>query len=248
MSSVRIFAEAADLHQAAGRLIVEAAARAIAERGRFLLVLAGGTTPRGVYRQLAAQHIEWERVHLFWGDERGVPPEHAESNFRMAAESLLRHLPVPPPNLHRIPGEKPPGEAALLYDRELQRFFGAGRPADLPGDQGFDLVLLGIGADGHTASLFPGSEALEETGWAAATQAPSPAAVRERITLTLPAINCAREVVFLVTGREKRAVLQEILLPAASRSILPACRVAPRGTLSWFLDAAAAPPSLRESP
>jgi 6-phosphogluconolactonase len=245
MSDVRVFADVEQLHQAAAAAIREAAARAIAERGRFLLVLAGGSTPRGVYGRLGSgprEDPDWERVHLFWGDERCVPPEHPESNFRMAHEALLRHVAVPPSNLHRIPGELAAEQAAARYEAELETFFGAVAPADPEGGHTFDLVLLGIGADGHTASLFPGSPALRATGWAAAAEAPPDAAVRERVTVTLPAINGSREVLFLATGADKRHVIARALTGAEPDAV-PAGAVRPTGRLRWFLDAAAAGPS-----
>ena len=247
LNEVRVFDDAEKLNVAAAEHIFDAATDAVAERGRFLLVLAGGGTPRGVYAQLAshsAAKIDWERVHVFWGDERCVAPDHPESNYRMAAESLLRWVDLPATNVHRIRGEESPESAAMMYDRELAEFFRVATPAHLGPEPAFDLVLLGVGEDGHTASLFPGSPALAATGWAASARAPESAAVAGRVTLTRPAIGAARECLFLVTGAGKRHVVQQILSPADGEGggspLLPAALVSPRGRSLWFLDAAAA--------
>lgn len=247
MNETLVHETAAALYAAAAGHITAAAARAVAERGRFLLVLAGGTTPRGVYEQLASRHadrLDWQRVRLFWGDERCVPPDHPESNYGMAAAALLEHVPIPPGNLHRIHGEEPAERAAARYDAELAEFFRAATPEELGDKPAFDLVLLGIGADGHTASLFPRSPALEATGWAVAARAPDSAAAAERVTLTLPAINASRECLLLVTGAAKRQVAQQVLRPPSGSghgdSVLPAALVRPRRRSFWFFDAAAA--------
>lgn len=248
LNEVRVFDSAEKLDAAAAEHIATAAIGAVAERGRFLLVLAGGETPRGVYARLAseyAERVDWKRVHVFWGDERCIAPDHPQSNYRMAAESLLRRVDLPATNVHRIRGEAPPERAVMMYDRELAEFFGAATPAHLGSEPAFDLVLLGVGEDGHTASLFPGSPALAATGWAAAVRAPESAAVAERVTLTLSAINSTRECLFLVAGAAKRHVVQQILSSSADAEdggspLLPAARVRPRGRSLWFLDAAAA--------
>ncbi len=157
----RIFSDSADLSQAAAEHIVGLAAASIDQRGNFSFVLSGGSTPRGLYALLAsdgfADRIDWARVFVFWGDERCVPPNHADSNYRMAREALLDHVPLPAGNIHRMAGEIDPQAAAEGYDRLLHAFFAPtlARPR-------FDLVLLGMGADGHTASLFPGTDALNE--------------------------------------------------------------------------------------
>jgi 6-phosphogluconolactonase len=247
MNEVRVFDSEEKLNAAAAEHITAAAIVAVEERGRFLLVLSGGATPRGVYLGLASEHaerIDWSRAHLFWGDERCVAPDHPQSNYGMANESLLRRVSLPAANVHRIRGEEPPERAAMMYDRELAEFFRAATPADLGSEYAFDLVLLGVGDDGHTASLFPDSPALTVTGWAASARAPEPAAVAERVTLTLPAINSARECLFLVTGAAKRQVAQQILSSSAAADdggspLLPAARVRPRGRSVWFLDAEA---------
>jgi len=242
----RIYGEADDLYAAAAEHIAAAAARAIVERGRFLLVLAGGSTPHGVYRHLARRDwddTDWEGIHLFWGDERCVSPQHPESNYGMAAGSLLQHVSLPPANRHRIRGEESAERAAARYDADLAAFFGATTPEGVGARAAFDLVLLGLGADGHTASLFPGSTALDARGWAVAARAPAGAAVAQRVTLTLSAINTARECVFLATGAVKAQAVRRVLgngTADVERHELPAARVRPRGTTQWFLDAAAA--------
>lgn len=218
-------------HRAADRF-VSFASTAIAERGRFTVALAGGSTPEPVYALLAerprAQKIDWARVEVFWGDERCVPPDHPDSNYRTARQALLDSVPIPEKNVHRIQGELPPEEAAAAYRLELQDHLGA--------DGRFDLVLLGMGPDGHTASLFPGTGAIRE-------QEHSVVAVYVekfdawRVTLTLPVINAARHVVFLVSGEEKAHALARVY----ARDPLPAAVVKPAsGRLSWLVDRDAA--------
>jgi 6-phosphogluconolactonase len=204
--------------------------------GRFSLALAGGSTPRALYAHLAEARLDWERVHFFWGDERGVPPGHPDSNYRMAQETLLARLPLPPENVHRIPGERPAREAARQYEAELRRFFGARLPR-------FDLVLLGLGGDGHTGSLFPLSPAVRaRRRWAVPVRhtAPPPPLV-DRVTLTLPVLNAAAQVVFLVAGADKAGILTEVLEGPFEPERLPAQGVRPaQGGLLWLVDAAAA--------
>ena len=212
------------------------------------MALAGGNTPRRVYELLATERfkdrVEWPRVHLFFGDERAVPPDHPDSNYRMAHEALISRVPIPATNVRRITGEGDAEENARSYEAELRAFF-AGRPWPR-----FDLVFLGMGEDGHTASLFPGSEALHENSkWVVATR--SEALDQARITLTLPVLNRAAQVVFLVTGKEKAQRLREVLesKPVGSglgaggsrQALLPAEMVQPvDGTLEWLVDRAAA--------
>jgi len=223
------------MEAAAERLITRAAA-AIGTSGRFIVALAGGSTPKALYELLAtpryAPRIDWSRVHVFWGDERCVPPDHPDSNFRMASESLLARVPIPPANVHRFRGEDDPARAAAAAEQELREFFGTGLPR-------FDLVLLGLGTDGHTASLFPNTEALRETvrpvvaNWVPKLNA-------HRLTLTFPVLNQAAEVIFLVTGTEKARVLGEVLRPAQDGPAYPARSVRPtHGRLLWLVDEAA---------
>ena len=195
--SVNVYDNPEELAQAAAREFAARAKEAIDERGRFAVVLAGGSTPRATYEILASDYadtIDWKDVHVFFGDERGVPPDHDDSNYKMARESLLDHVPIG--SVHRMQGELPPDEAAEAYEQELRDFFGSD---DLPG---FDLILLGTGDDGHTASLFPETSALEvHDRWVVAN--PVLKLETTRITLTLPAINAARAVYFLVAGEDK---------------------------------------------
>jgi len=221
----------------ADRVRDEAAREAVAARGLFSFVLAGGGTPRGLYASLARapfkDSIDWSATHFFWGDERCVPPDHPHSNYAMAQESMLRFLDVPETNVHRIAADvASPQAAAADYAGVLRGFFGGTAPA-------FDLVLLGIGEDGHTASLFPGSPAREATGdeWVVAVHAPMASPPGDRITLTLPLINRARRVMFLAAGQRKRRVVREIWQDqAAVAEHYPAARVEPQGTLAWYVD------------
>jgi 6-phosphogluconolactonase len=204
-------------------------------RGTSAVCLSGGTTPRILYEILARSPMPWKRIHWFWGDERFVPPADARSNYRMVQEALLARAPIPGENIHAIPtGLDTPAAAAAAYEDELKRFYGASTlAADRPL---FDVTLLGVGADGHTASLFPGSPVLQERSrWAAAVPDARPEA---RVTLTYPALESSRDVAFLVTGAAKRAVMEEIL---GGTSNAPAARLRPAGRRHWFVDRAAAP-------
>jgi 6-phosphogluconolactonase len=177
--------------------------------------------------------IPWAQVHLFWGDERCVPADDPDSNYRLASETLIERVPIPPANVHRVRGELEPGAAARAYERDLHDFFCGPRTR-------FDLALLGVGSDGHTASLFPGSAALQETQrMALAVEAEYGGRPANRVTLTLPAINSARETWFLVTGSDKAGIVQAVL-EEPDRN-LPAQRICPTaGALTWLLDAGAA--------
>lgn len=238
-AEVRVFPDVVALNIAGAGEFARAARDAVAARGRFAVALAGGSTPRTVYLQLAAEdhsdanRLPWDRIHVFFGDERCVPPDHPESNFRMASESLLTRVPIPPGNVHRLRGEEDPARAAAAAEQELREFFGAGLPR-------FDLVLLGLGADGHTASLFPNTEALRETSRSVVANW-APKLNAHRLTLTFPALNEAAEVNFLVTGTEKARVLGEVLRPAQEAQAHPARSVRPtHGRLLWLVDEAAA--------
>ncbi len=184
--------------------------------------------------------MEWKHVEIFWGDERCVPPDHQESNYRMARDALLDRTPMSEARVHRIHGEDDPAAAAVAYERELRTAFAtpAGPPRHGPGSH-FDLVLLGIGEDGHTASLFPRSAALRENEhWVVAAQ---DAGSMWRITLTPPVINAADEVIFLVTGMKKAAILRRVIDGPGEPELIPALVVAPRaGRLRWMMDAEAA--------
>lgn len=200
------------LSLAAADLVAAAAAEAVARRDLFIIALSGGTTPRLLYQALAGapyrDSLPWDRTHFFWTDERCVPPNHPDSNYRLAWETLLSHLPLAGEQIHRLPGEvQPPGRGAEEFERKMRNLF-AGR--DLRGGfPVFDLVLLGVGLDGHTASLFPGRPALQERErWVVAEPQPGRPPFVPRLTLTLPVLNAAREVVFLVAGKDKQAVLE----------------------------------------
>jgi 6-phosphogluconolactonase len=223
-------------HEAARRF-VELAVEAVDSRGRFSVALSGGSTPRALYRLLAEEpqrgQIPWKGVHLFWGDERCVPPDDPGSSFRVADEAFISRVPLPSDNVHRVRGELAPEVAARAYANALDDFF-CGPHARL------DLVLLGLGEDGHTASLFPGSDALHETArLIAAVRAHYQDRPADRVTLTLPAINSARHVLFLVTGSGKARIAQAVL--EGDQGLYPAQQVRPTaGALTWLLDAAAA--------
>ena len=231
--SIRVYADAKALARGAAQHVMMWEASALAERDRFVLALAGGNTPRQTYTLLAtaafAEQMDWERIHIFWGDERCVPPNHPESNYRMARETLLDHVPIPAANVHRIPGELAPEEAAAAYARELSAVFGADPIR-------FDVILLGLGSDGHTASLFPGTDALRVDDRPVAANY-VPRLESWRITLTLPVINAARHVGFIVSGDHKA----EALAAVQAEGALPAARIRPDpGELVWLIDAAAA--------
>ena len=221
-------------------LLVEMAEKAIRARGRFTLVLAGGSTPRRLYELLAKEPdrsaVDWTRVYVFWGDERCVPRQHPDSNYRLAAVSLLDRVPIPREQIFPMPGEVLPEAGARQYEDIIRRFFLKGGENDVPC---FDLVLLGMGEDGHTASLFPGDAALEERQRLVVAVSP-PSVIRpavSRLTLTLQLLNKARNAWFLVSGREKEKVAAAIIgaVPGAAR--LPAARVRPQGFCQWFLSA-----------
>lgn len=244
--SVVVHADRDALLRAAAERIVLLAQAAIAARGRFSWALAGGSTPESLYALLAsreyAARIDWTRTHFFWGDERCVPPDHAQSNYGMARRSLLDVVQPPDAHVHRMQGELEPAMAARAYEQELENHFEASVGAGFPR---FDLILLGMGADGHTASLFGGTAALgERRRWAVDNQVPKLGEVR--LTLTLPLLNAAAHVLFLVAGADKAAPLGAVLAAggapgAQADATLPAARVRPSaGELEWFVDAPAA--------
>ena len=210
---------------------------ALAAKGSFRVSLSGGSTPKTLYGLLASDEFRnrfpWQLVSWYWGDERFVPYDHPESNYRMTREAMLAKAPVPPENIHPVPVDGSPQDAARRYEQALQQAYGAtvldpARPL-------FDLTLLGLGTDGHTASLLPGDPVLEERErWVAAVSHGRP---EIRITMTYPVIESSRCVAFLVTGREKAPIVQAI---RAGGSPVPAARVRPVGELMWFVDRAAA--------
>lgn len=245
MSMVKTLADPARLTEAAAQHFLDCAQQAIEQRGRFTVALSGGSTPRALYERLAQpdmrDRIDWTLIHVFWGDERTVPPDHAESNYRMAYDALLDHVPIPGKNIHRISGEMAPAAAASEYEANLRRFFATGRKdSSGPVRARFDLVLLGMGDDGHTASLFPGAPAItEQRHWVAAYLVEKLGVWR--ISLTPLAINAARQVTFLVTGQAKAVRLNQVLYGPYHPHILPAQVVRPdEGRLLWMVDEAAA--------
>lgn len=214
----------------AARLILKHAQAALSERGIFRLALAGGNTPRRVHAQLVrlGAGVPWAQVFITFGDERCVPPDHRDSNYRMARGSLLDQLPIPPANILRIRGEIDPDVAALEYEAELTRLAAMRAEARYI----HDLILLGMGPDGHTASLFPGSAALEER-IRNVVPARGPKPPPQRVTFTFPLINAARAVCFLIDDRAKQPIVDEII---AGRSQLPAARVQPaEGAVTWLI-------------
>lgn len=218
------FRRSEDLYHCAVTRVESIAENAIARDGRFTIALSGGSTPRPLFDGLRrSQRIDWTRTHVFWSDERCVPAHDARSNYRQAFESLLRHVPIPMAQVHPMDGEAPPREAAAAYEREVRRHLG---------DEGrFDLILLGLGQDGHTASLFPDDPAMQETErWIASVTVP--ADPPQRLTMTLPLIDRARHVVFLVVGREKSEVVRRV----EREPSLPAAQVNPsQGQVTWFV-------------
>jgi 6-phosphogluconolactonase len=238
-AEVRIFDDLDALSEAAAGEFIRLAREAVAGRARFTVSLAGGNSPRRLYEVLALRHhdsIDWSRVRLFWGDERCVPTDHPMSNYRMAKEALVSRVPIPPMNVHRIQAElEPPQFGAEAYEEVVRRGVESEGHDTAPV---FDLMLLGMGADGHTASLFPGDAALAETSrWVMPATAPESYDPRRRITLTLPVINRARNVLFLVTGADKRDTLGAVLRdPDGAGARFPAAMVRPSGRLTWFVD------------
>ena len=237
-SQLHVFTDTEEFVAGAAGFIVAAAQRAIHERGCFAIALSGGSTPRPVFARLASAElrgqVDWPRVHVFFGDERCVPPDDARSNYRMARETLLDHVPVAAEHIHRIRGEDDPALEALRYEQEIARFF---RTSQLPA---LDLILLGMGENGHTASLFPGTAVLRERErWTAAQYVEVMSAWR--VTLTAPLINAARQVAFLVEGAGKAEMLANVLHGPYQPDVWPAQMIRPAaGELHWLVDSAAA--------
>jgi len=240
-AEVRVFANAAELARAAAERFAEVAAERIRQAGRFTVALSGGSTPRALFALLAAEpcrsRIDWSRVHFFWGDERCVPPDHADSNYRMTRETLLSQVPVPAEHVFRMPAEmSDPDAAAAQYAAQLREVFGLPE-GELPR---FDLVFLGMGADGHTASLFPGTAALR-AGEQIAVANYVEKFQAYRLTLTAATINQASEIIFLVAGADKAEPLTAVLTGPSQPELYPSQLIAPRnGKLIWMIDETAA--------
>lgn len=232
---IEIVADATELAESAARLFIKIAQRAITERNVFSVALSGGSTPKKLYELLASnsfcEQLDWTKIHFFFGDERSVPPDSDESNFKMAEVALFsKIIRLPQENIHRVAAEKPAADAASDYEQTLKNFFNNELPR-------FDLILLGMGPDGHTASLFPDSPATEETtnffieNWIEKFGA-------YRLTLTFPVINNARQVLFLVAGADKAGVLAEVVQGSAKKYPAQMINLAD-GELLWLIDQAA---------
>ena len=241
-AEVRVLPDATTLARAAADAFLHAARESIAATSRFTVALSGGSTPKAIFKLLAHDHatganlLPWGKVQIFFGDERHVPPDHPDSNYRMANETLLSKVPIPAENIHRIEGELHAAEAAVRYDARLRSVFA------IPGNPTprFDLVMLGMGSDGHTASLFAGSAGLGEksslvcANWIEKFQS-------HRITFTFPLINAAAEVLFIAGGADKATILRNILHGDPSGQTYPAQAIRPvNGRLTWLIDEAAA--------
>jgi 6-phosphogluconolactonase len=236
---VHVFDNLKNASQALAENIVKTSNKSIKSRNRFALALSGGKTPRLLYELVANEYsekINWEAIHFFWGDERYVPKDHPDSNFAMAYNTLITKVPLPFQNVHSIPTEiETPEKAAESYEETLREFF---EDSDEEVSCTFDAILLGVGEDGHTASLFPGSPALKEKiRWAVAVDAPASFLPKARITLTLPVINRSRDVFLLVYGDKKSSVVSSILEdPERSRKLYPAAMIEARERLIWYVD------------
>ncbi|MGH9253254.1 MAG: 6-phosphogluconolactonase [Vicinamibacterales bacterium] len=234
---MRVFTDVNELSMQAGQAAVRTINEYVRGAGRCSLVLSGGNTPRTLYSLLASEfrdQIPWAHVHVFWGDERCVAPDDPDSNYRMAKETLLDHVPCPAGNVHPMPTHFPSADAAARdYERTLRNYFSNEWPH-------FDLILLGLGEEGHTASLFPGSPALgERARWVVAVETPADPPLR--LTLTLPALTRAVNIYVLVAGSKKASALHHVLAGAADPNIYPAAGVRlTEGTLIWWVDREAA--------
>lgn len=249
-TEVKIFPGSAELTQAAAEEFVRIGSKATAKRGRFAVALSGGSTPRPLYSMLGSESfallIDWPRAHLFWSDERCVPTEDPRSNYHMTHETLLKTVPRLPENIHRIRGENDPESSATEYENDLRNLFGTPDADGRPGT-GFDLVLLGMGEDGHTASLFPGSALIrEKRRWVAADYVESLS--MWRITLTPVVINASENVLFLVSGAAKARAVRDVLEGPFQPEALPAQSIKPSGgRLTWLMDESAASLLMRRS-
>ena len=244
MSTITIYSDRESWVTGVADFITELATEAIVERGRFTFAFSGGNTPRPVYARLASagyiDRIDWSKVQVFFGDERCVPPDDPLSNYQMARTALCDHVPIPAANVHRIHGEDPPEQAAAEYADVLGRIFGGDAKTGGSPPDGFDLVLLGMGDNGHTASLFPGLAVVTESvRW---VMAPYVEVVGMwRVTLTPVIFNAAHHVAFLVAGADKAEMLPKVLEGPYQPVVLPAQIIKPtHGQLRWLVDAAAA--------
>lgn len=236
---LRVYSDREHIASAAAELFVKLATESIRARGWFRVALSGGSTPRRVYELLAtdafSRRVDWDHVDIFWGDERYVPADDRDSNYRMTYEAVLRHVPAPAANIHRVPTEiSPPPAAAAAYEDNIRQSFG-----ELHSMPQFDLIYLGLGTNGHTASLFPRSPALQERSRLVVADF-VPDVDQWRISMSAPLFNHGRTVAFLITGEEKARLLREVLLGPLDPDRLPAQLIAPEGKLLWLVDDAAA--------
>lgn len=251
MSKVSVYPDNESLISGAADFIADAAVQAITARGRFTLALSGGHTPQPVYARLATpgyrERLDWSKVQVFFGDERCVPPDDPQSNYHMVKTALFDEVPLPEANIHRIRGEADPEQAAADYAQVLERTFGGKAAAGGPPPEGFDLILLGMGDNGHTASLFPGLAVVTETErWVMAQYVE--VVGMWRLTLTPVVINAARRVAFLVSGAQKAEMLHRVLEGPYQPVVLPSQIIKPtRGELHWLLDEPAAAQVRRKS-
>ncbi len=237
--SVQVYPNAEGIIKAGANLFMDLASTAISDRGSFSVVLSGGATPRPLFEFLAvdksADLLDWSRIHFYWGDERTVLPDNPESNYRQAYQFLLGPRLIPPGNIHRIKGELDPVKAASLYQKEISNLLLESPPS-------FDMIFLGMGGDGHTASLFPGTKVASNPGeyqWVAANQVPQQDTWR--ITFTPQLINAARTIIFLVSGQKKAETLKRVLEGPFLPETYPAQLIKPdHGNLIWLVDQAAA--------
>jgi 6-phosphogluconolactonase len=241
LPDITVEANPPSAYRAAAGAFQRACAEAADARGVFRVALSGGSTPEGLYSLMATDEsfrsaVAWERIEFFWSDERHVPPDHPESNYRMAQDALLSRVPIEAHRVHRVRTEQPDASvAAILYEFEIRRVFNS--YGDIPS---FDLILLGLGSDGHTASLFPGTPALHE-GVRLVAANHVKAVEADRITMTFPLLNAAQLVMFVVTGAGKAAAVRDVLQPGPGTPELPARMVRPDdGRLLWIMDKAAA--------
>ncbi|NCJ05590.1 6-phosphogluconolactonase [Synechococcales cyanobacterium C] len=231
--TVEVLPSGAAVTERALILVLNHIEAAIADHDQFRFVLAGGSTPKALYEQLAHQDLPWSKIQVFWGDERYVPHTDPQSNMGMATQAWLSHVPIPAENLHPMPTHATdPAQAALAYEQHLRDFFGC-PPGEFPA---FDLILLGLGDDGHTASLFPETAALEVCDRLITVGEKSG---QPRLTFTIPLINQAHAVLLLVTGENKQSALDQIFAETGNPRAYPARFIHPQGSLTWLLDAAA---------
>jgi 6-phosphogluconolactonase len=232
-NKVEVLPSVSDLVARSLDLILSKLSTAIEERGQFTIALAGGSTPKPLYEAIASQKLPWDQIHVFWGDERYVPPDHPDSNELMARRGWLDHVDIPATNIHAIPTlEGDPALSAAKYEQHLREFFNSG-PKEFPA---LDVILLGMGDDAHTASLFPHTAALkvDDRLITVGNKDGNP-----RITFTYPFINAARSVIFLVAGANKQPALAQVFAPVADDFTYPSRLIKPQGELWWLLDAAA---------